>query len=130
MSEVLKDGELPELNDEWQRILMRQMGMSAYLINEEPPSLDTHERAKRCAFVPPSTIPPTSLDEIVARAPGSARTPRCSRSMGSGSHREQPEGECIKSLCTLPSKPEPGKSLEERIADSTIRYETVPTHTV
>ena len=72
MSAVFKDGVLPELNDEWQEVMVRQMGMPAQFRKEKPPSLETLDRAKRCALVPPPIVPAEPLDHIFS-APGSTR---------------------------------------------------------
>ena len=59
MSAVLKDGALPELNEEWKQTMARQMGWSAHLLREPVPDPKMIDRAKRCALVPPAQVPPT-----------------------------------------------------------------------
>ena len=78
MTAVFKDGVLPELNDEWRQVMVRQMGMPAgiaQLLQAKPPSLETLDRAKRCAQAPPSIIEPEPLARMFAAAPGFSRDP-------------------------------------------------------
>lgn len=76
MTAVFKDGVLPELNDEWRQVMVRQMGMPAgiaQLLQAKPPSLETLDRAKRCAQAPPSIIEPEPLARMFDAAPGFSR---------------------------------------------------------
>lgn len=119
MSAVFKDGVLPELNDEWRQVMCRQMGMPAHMLGEKPPRLDTLDRAKRCALVPPSTIQPTPLSRIFATAPGSVRASWTTAGSRSESERKLPER--MEALCQPPSTASSGKSRTHRISDSAIR---------
>jgi len=61
MSAVLKDGALPELNEEWKQTMARQMGWSTHLLREPVQDPKMIDRAKRCALVPPAQVPPSAV---------------------------------------------------------------------
>jgi hypothetical protein len=116
MSVVFKDNVLPELNDQWLKIMARQMGMPVHLLNEQPPKLETHDRAKRCAVVPPVTVKSASLSNVIETS-----TPLLS-ARASWAAGDLTERKHARRLLDHVSKPQPAKvSKDQRIFDQAIR---------
>lgn len=120
MSAVFKDGVLPELNDEWSHVMVRQMGMPVHLLREKTPKqeiLDTLDRAKRCALVPPQAVPCTSLSHMLATAPGSAAR----ASWSAGDATEPTHTSVLHDLYEPPARAPRGRSKAQRELDIAIR---------